>query len=193
MALPVVDDGDVGIVFYYVGDFHGIEGYAEELEVGREVAGKGQSGIGFAVIFPVIFLGVVAVIFLVIFLEFLAVIFDVVNGPAEGWVDEFIVNGEPGVLDEDGVINGDEALDVVDGVGMIGDVEFHGEALGVAVALSGREGIPLDVLDDFQLVDFEGLGLEVPAVLEDEDGWCAEGWGVGFFGIGDGPDFVGDG
>ena len=43
MALPVVDDGDVGIVFCYVGDFHGIEGHAEELEVGREVPGKGQS------------------------------------------------------------------------------------------------------------------------------------------------------
>ena len=118
MALPVVDDWDVGIVFYYVCDFHGVEGYSEELEVGREVPGKGQSGIVF--IFPVIFLGVVAVIRRCIFLEFLAVIFDVVNGPAEGWVDEFIVDGEPGVLDEDGVINGDEALDVVDGVGMIG-------------------------------------------------------------------------
>ena len=118
MALPVVDDGDVGIVFYYVCDFHGVEGYSEELEVGREVPGKGQSRVVFSVIF------------LVIFLEFLAVIFDVVNGPAEGWVDEFIVNGEPGVLDEDGVINGDEALDVVDGVGVFGDVEFQGEVLG---------------------------------------------------------------
>ena len=43
MALPVVDDWDVGIVFYYVCDFHGVEGYSEELEVGREVPGKGQS------------------------------------------------------------------------------------------------------------------------------------------------------
>ena len=79
--MPVVDDWDVGIVFYYVGNFHGIEGYSEELEVGREVPGKGQSGI------------VLAVIFLGVFLEFFAVIFDVVNGPAEGWVDELVVDG----------------------------------------------------------------------------------------------------
>ena len=82
------------------------------------------------------------------------------------------------MLDGDGVINGDEALDVVDGVGMVYEVEFHGEALGVAVALFGWKGIPLDVLDDFQLVDFEELGLEVLAVFENEDGWCAaQIWG----------------
>ena len=93
MALPVVDDGDVGIVFCYVGDFHGIEGHAEELEVGREVPGKGQS--------RVVFLGVIAVIFLAVI--FLGVFFEcirrnssiVVIGSAEGWVNELVVDWRP--------------------------------------------------------------------------------------------------
>ena len=63
-------------------------------------------------------------------------------------------------------------------------VEFQSEGLGISVALFGWKGIPGDVLDDFQFVDFEGLGLEALAVFEDKDGWCAEGWGVGFSGTG---------
>ena len=90
MALPVVDDWDVGIVFYYVCDFHGVEGYSEELEVGREVPGKGQSRVVFLGVIAVIFL---AVIFLGVFFDVFAEFFVVVIGSAEGWVDEFIVDG----------------------------------------------------------------------------------------------------